>query len=498
MKMAGWGVTGWENTWTALGSDVPDDDEHAALLTGYGVQRKVDPGVIYAPLCETGGVPRWHPKPQGRGRIFEMAWPEDHPPLTRSLLDIQALIAARRKKLTAEDRDLVALDSAVDMLLATAESLHAGGASIGFLQPDSCRVGEWRDGGLYVVLPDVGFAWDKQAGLMKPTWIAEPALGLLFEQGPERRNEDYLAEITDPAGARDRRRSVGDPADRERTDVKILARLVAATLVGVEEIRRWCGDGKCLLKLPDRDRAPDTQAEIWDKVIAPALAGQISTVRELRTGLATYKPSSHYLHEPPPAPWAGWQVLRRTAAFTAAAAMIGLLWVFGGRIVEWFQGDPAPYCRAVTEDHPLHARLFMLEAAREKARGDLLSRPAYWTLLQECLGEHSTLKACRSDCLAALVDEWLLQAEEEGRAVRELLRSRPRPTLDEVRDISEAVVAIRRAAAVAKRTKPSSVVTVLGRELRLRGGVLPEAAAEVPDAVGGLPRKTGSGDQPGP
>jgi hypothetical protein len=491
MKMAGWGVTGWENTWTALGSDVPDDDEHAALLTGYGVQRKVDPGVIYAPLAETGAVPRWHPKPQGRGRIFEMVWPEDHQPVTRSLLDIQAVIAARRHKLTAEDRDLVALDSAIDMLLATAESLHAADTSIGFLQPDSCRVGEWRDGGLYVVLPDVGFAWDKQAGLMKPTWITEPALGQLFEQGAERRNEDYLSELTRQQGDADGRRRADDAADRERTDVKILARLVAAALVGIEEIRRWCGDGRCLLNLPDRDRAPDTQAEIWDKVIAPALAGQIATVRELRAGLATYKPSGHYLHEPPPAPWAGWEVLRRTAALTAAAALIGLLWVFSGRIVEWFQGKPAPYCRAVTEDHPLHARLFALEAAREQARGDVSSRPSYWKLLQECLTEHSTLKTCRSECLAELVDEWLLQAEEEGRAVRDLLRSRPRPTPEEVRDISEAVVAIRQAAAGGKRTKPSSVEAVLERELRLRGGVLPEATAEVPNPADGLPAEGG-------
>ena len=142
-RITDWGVAGWSNSWTALGSDVPDDAEHAILLDGYGIQRTVDPGVTYvsAPK-EIAGVPRWHSKRESRGRIFEMVWPEDREPGTRSLLDIHAAIVGRRSKLTAEDPNLATLDMGIDLLLSTSESLHAADASIGFLQPNSCRVGE--------------------------------------------------------------------------------------------------------------------------------------------------------------------------------------------------------------------------------------------------------------------------------------------------------------------------------------------------------------------
>lgn len=147
--------------------------------------------------------------------------------------------------------------------------MHAADASIGYLQPNSCRVGEWRDGTPYVVLPDVGFAWDKRAGLMMPNWIAEPSLPALFEHGAERRNEDYLAELGRQDDDRHLLERAKDAAARERADVKTLARLVAAALVGPDEIRRWAGDKKPLLKLPARNVATDTRAEVWDKVIAP-------------------------------------------------------------------------------------------------------------------------------------------------------------------------------------------------------------------------------------
>jgi hypothetical protein len=471
--MDGWGVTGWSNSWTTLGSDAVDDDARGVVLSGYGIQRKVDPGVVYVAPPEIPGVPRWHPTAASRGRILEMSWPEDRQPVTRSLLDIEAALAARRHVLTADDGDLATLDRSIDMLLATAEALHAADSSIGYLQPNSCRVGEWRDGTPYVVLPDVGFAWDKRAGLMVPNWIAEPFLPQLFEQGAERCNEDYLAEVGRQDDDRHLLERAKDAAARERADVKTLARLVAAALVGPDEIRRWAGDKKPLLKLPARNVATDTRAEIWDKVIAPALAGQFARVKDLRAALATHRPSSHYLYEPPAAPWSGWSILRRTGLVAAAVALIGLLWGASGPLMAWLQGRPAPFCRAVTEDIPLHAKLFSLAKARETARGDVTTRPAYWALLLECHAEHADLATCRSDCLAGLVAEWLEQAEEEGRAVRERLRARPRPTPDEVRDIAAAIAAIHEAEAVTKRTAPSAVVNVLERELRLRGATAP-------------------------
>lgn len=487
----GWGVTGWSNSWTALGSDVPDDDEDGEsgpVLVGYGFERTVDPGVVYVPPPEMPGVPRWHAKRRSRGRIFEMSWPEDREPTTRSLLDIQAAIASRRKSLAADDPDLATLDAAIDLLLSTTESLHAAGASIGFLQPNSCRVGEWRNGGIFVTLPDVGFAWDKRAGLMIPRWISEPALALLFENGAERRNEEYLADIGRQPADRAADPRASDTAARELADVKILTRLIAAALVGADEIRRWCGDKKCLLALPTKNVAPETQADLWDKVIAPALAGKVPTARQLRAGFATHKPSSHFLYTPPAAPWEGWTWLRRTALVAAAAALIGLLWTLGGPIISWMQGRPAPFCRTVRPGDPLYDALFELERSRQAARSDVSARPAYWALLGECEAAHAALRSCRSDCLAGLADERVQQAEEEGRAVRERLRSRPRPTPEEVAEISDAIAAIRQAGASVKRPPRSSVVNVLERELRLRGGAMPgperRPAERVPEARG--------------
>lgn len=482
-RMTGWGVTGWSNDWTALGSDVPDDDDEGGgvALDGYGVQRTVDPGVTYVAPPEAPGVPHWHVKPGSGGRILQMTWPEDVEPATRTLLELHEAIAGRRRKLAADDPDLAALDAGMDLLVAAAAALHGADRSLGFLQPDSCRVGTRRDGRPYVALPDVGFAWDKRSGLMMPRWISAPALELLFEQGAERRNEECLAEL-ERAQADDRsiHERASDGAASELADVKILARLLAVALVGAEEVRRWCGDRKCLLKLPGKNLARDTQADIWDKVIAPALEGQVRTCDELRMRLGAYKPSSHFLHVPPAPPWAGWTVLRRTAVVAAVAGVAALLWMFADDAAKWLMGEPAPFCRVVAKDNPLYAKLFELEQARTASRGDVARRPAYWTLLGECVRRHADPATCGGTCLAGLVDEWLAQAEEEGKAAWERLRSRPRPTAEEVGEISAAIAAVRRAEAEAKRSATPSVVPVLERALQRRGGVRPTPAPQRP------------------
>lgn len=472
-RMDGWGVTGWSNDWTALGSD--DIDEGASSLDGYGIQRTVDPGVVYVAPPVVPEVPRWHPKPFGKGRVFAMEWREDVEPATRSLIDIHKDLASRRRSLTPDDPDLALLDAGVDALLSAAVALHADGASLGFVQPDSCRVGTLRDGKPFTVLPDVGFAWDKRSGLVIPRWITHPSLGMLFERGAEQRNEEYLAEITGRNQTREIRQRAIDEAASDLADVKILARLVAAALVGVDEVMRWCGKGRCLVKLPSKDVAPDTQSDIWDRVIAPALDGQIRTCEELRTKLAVCRPSGHYLHVPPTPPWSGWPVVRRVAVAACAAAVLLMLWTASGPLVRWLIGEPAPFCRVVSRNDPLYEKLKTLKKAHEAARGDVAARPPFWTLLRECLEDHAAVEACGRDCLGGLVTEWLRQAEEEGLAVRDRLRSRPRPTAEESRDIAAAIAAIRQAGAAAKREAAAGVVPMLERELRLRGGTSVEA-----------------------
>jgi hypothetical protein len=485
MRMQRWGVTGWSDAWKTLGSDVPDDDESApASLDGYGFERTVDPSVVYLPpTADIAGVPRWHVKAGSGGRILQMSWPEDTEPSTRSLVDLQASIAVRRRGISHDDPELAVLDAAVDQLVAAAAGLHAAGRSLGYFQPESCRVGTWRDGSPYVSLPDVGFAWDKRAGLMIPNWIAEPDLEMLFDDGAERRNDSCFAEIADAsASGRDDSKRAAERAASELADVRLLARLVAVSLVGSDEVRRWCGGKNTLMRLPSKDVAPDTHARIWDEVIAPALGGQIRTCDELRVRLAANRPSSHFLHVPPAPPWAGWAVLRRAAVVGLAAATLGLLWVCFDFVKPFIFPPRAPFCSAVPKSDPLYEKLVGLKASRDAARSDVAERPAFWSYARECLAEHAAFKACgRDDCLDPVVEDWLLQAEEEGRAVRERLRSRPQPTAEEVRGLKQAVAAIHEVELQAKRQGSSTVVPLLVRELKLRGGELPTAHVEKTD-----------------
>jgi len=468
-----WGVTGWKDAWVALGSDAgEEDDQEGTFLTGYGVQRTIDPGVIYVAPPEVTGIRRWHPRQQALVRIYRMPWPEDREPQTRSLLDLHAEIASRRGPISPAEPLLATLDRAVDLLVDTAARLHAHARSLGFLQPDSCRIGTWRDGSIFVLLPDVGFAWDKRSGLMMPRWIAKPALEELFEHSAEQRNDEVLAELGRSNDERDIRTRAAEGAASELADVKLLARLLAASLVGGEEVRRWCrhrGE-PCLRSLPGTDVAPATQAEIWDRVIAPALAGQIRTCEELRQRLQVHRPSGHFLHAPPARPWVGWSWLRPAGIAAAAAMLLGALWMSSGPVVRYFQGVPPPFCREIAEDHPLYRRLFELAEIRTKAVGDLALRPRFWELLGECRALYAQLEGRPAACLAGLVEEWLEQAEEEGLAVRNRLRSRPRPTAEEVADLSRALAAIAAARAEAKQSAATGVEPVLQRELRLRGG----------------------------
>lgn len=196
--------------------------------------------------------------------------------------------------------------------------------------------------------------------------------------------------------------------------------------------------------------------------------------------LATYRPSSHFLHVPPTAPWVSGAWLRRAALVGMATAAAGLLWLASPIVVQWFMGEPAPFCRVVSKDNPLYAALVELKKAREAARGDVGRRPEYWQQLAACRGDHADPATCGGRCLDELAEEWLAQAEEEGRAVRERLRSRPRPTPDEVGDVNAAIAAIRQAEAEVKHAAAPSVVRVLERELKLRGGTPSTPASNKP------------------
>lgn len=469
-KLPSWGVTGWSNTWTALDEGREDD---SGLVAGYGIERVVDPGVVYVDQPRVDGIPQWFEKPGSRGRKFQMGWAEDSAPHTQSLLDLHASIAPRRSAIVEGDPQLKAIDECIDLLVSTATRLHGSHQSLGFLQPDSARFGTRHDGSRYLVLPDVGFAWDNAGGLMEPEWLSNPRLELVFDKGARAHNAAYLARLRRPTDERDIRVRAKTSAAEDADDVKLLARLIVVALVGADEARRWCGGSKALLSIPGRDIAPDTQAPIWDQVLAPALAGQIPTCNELAMRLAVHRPSAHFLFKPPAPPWRGWAAIRKAALVAVAIAALAGLWqlksiLFPPRV-------PAPYCKQARATDPLYSKLESLRDLHDAARVDAAKRPEYWLLLKECRKEHSGMKSCSDDCLRELVEEHLRVVEEEAVAVLQSLDAQPRPVAEERTRIEAAMSAIVDSLTEISRSSKPAIMARLERQMRLRGG--PAAAS---------------------
>lgn len=466
-RVAAWGVTGWS---TEFGALADDSGNESPVTEAYGFERILDPGVRYFPQPDVPGVPRWHEKPGAKGRVLQMGWPSADPPVTESILELGAAISGRRRELAADDPQLARFDDAVRQLVAIAERLRAARSSIGFLQPDSVRIGTHHDGSTYVLLPDVGFAWDDSGGLglYEPDWLANPQAELVFERGARTRNSEYIGRLKHPADERDLRTQAVALAAEEADDVKVVARLIALAMAGSAEVARWCGSAKSLLRLPGKDVAPDTGALIWDQVIAPALEGQVPTFAELRLRLTAAKPSEHFLFSPPapPGPWP--DILKKAAAVVAAVGVLYGLWL----VKEWLfpPRQYAPYCRQAQEGTELFRKLEELEEAAKKAPVDEAERPTFWTLLAESRKLHDGLTTCGKDCLEEPAKAALEMAESEGEAVLDRLRVRPRPVTAEAPEIEAAIGVIAEAAKQAKRTAEPGVVKRLRRQLDLRGG----------------------------
>lgn len=467
--LPGWGVTGWSTQWAALDSS---EENHAGQVSGYGILKVVDPGVVYCepPLVE--GMTVWAPVPSGRGRSFAMAWGEDEPPRYRTLSDLHAGLAARRSALAKDDEELKQLDAAVLELVRLTARLHKAGGSLGFLQTQSVLVCQLRDGAIRVVLPDVGFFWDEEHGLREPKWIAEPVLDLLFEHGARRRNADGLRGYR-AAGGLEMGKRAATQTVAQSEDVRLLARLIAVALAGEETVRSWCGPGRAFLGMPGRDKAPDTLAPIWDQVIAPALLGHVATCDDLAARLEAARPSEHFLFKPPAPPPLWQKAIRR-----AAPAMAGITVIFAAAaaapfLYAWMfpPCNPHVLCKQVCASDPLYAQLDGLEVARQQAIAmpDVTASAAYWDGLAHLEGmPESCRQELREEC-AGLVDK----------AVRELvesLRRKPRPRSDEVEMLSQAALLVRRVNAELPGHASSSG-GLLNRQIRVRGGNPPSASA---------------------
>ncbi|MBM4022291.1 MAG: hypothetical protein FJ284_08635, partial [Planctomycetes bacterium] len=313
-----WGVAGWSTEW---GSLEQDDDNLEVPASGFGFVRVVEPGVVYLKPPVVNAWPEWTDSPAGRQRRFQMPWSEDELPETSTVLDFHARLTPRRARLEPGDEQLRQLDESIMGAVAQVDRLHRAGGTLGFVQPDSVLFCRLRDGSLQVVFPDVGFAWDEARGLREPKWIAEPQLDCLFEEGARRQNLSSLAALKETAQSGDAKPG-GKPSAKDKVsaalaaaqsaDVRALARLIAVVLAGADEVGRWCGAGRSFQAMPGRDRAPDTQAPIWDQVVAPTLLGKVTSCAELLSRLESARPSEHYLFKPP-APPPMWKVAARRA-----------------------------------------------------------------------------------------------------------------------------------------------------------------------------------------
>lgn len=456
-----WGVTGSSTEWAAL--DHPDDDYDDGL-EGMGFKRIVEPGVVYVKPPDVEGLVRWSDSPQSRGRQFQMAWDDYSAPEFRTLLDMQAELAAQRATLDKEDPRLRSLDDAVLMMVRMADAVHRAGGTLGFVQPDSVLFCSRRDGTPLAVFPDIGFLWDDERGLAEPKWILEPQLALLFEQGARRHNS---ARMKLAKAARQGQDVAALRAEAQAEDVRLVARLVAVALAGPDQVREWCGEGRAFLSMPGRDRAPDTQAPIWDEVIAPALVGKIGSCADLAARLEAVRPSEHFLFKPPTPPPVWKKVLRKSRPAIGIAAAIACV------LVGWWAW-PKPerhhLCPQVWSSSPLFARLNELDTARKTAMTEITvpAYRAYWALLKNGV---DLPEACGDKLIAECID-WI---ERASRGTIEGLRSRPVPRREELLQLQDALTLLQEAAAL-EPERCARAMALLERQFRLRGAA-PEAAS---------------------
>lgn len=461
-QLPGWGVTGWSTQWAPL--DAADVDEVSGHY-GFGMVRVVDPGVVYCepPLVE--GVSLWTPSPDGKGRSFTMAWPEDEPPRYRTLSELQRVLADRRLELAEDDDDLRQLDDAVLELVRITGRLHKAGGTLGFVQMPSALVCVRRDGTMQIVLPDLGFFWDEAKGLREPKWIAEPSLDVLFEHGARRRNAERLAAYR-ALPSMDIAARAAAHAAVQAEDVRLLARLIAVALAGEEKVREWCGQGRALLGMPGRDKAPDTLAPVWDQVIAPALVGRIPSCEELGARLEVSRPSEHFLYKPPTPPPLWKRALRQSMPAMAGVLLILAAVAAAPRLYAWIfpPCNPHVLCTQVCASNPMFGRLDELEAIRQRALASLEMQDvgALWDGL-------SDLADLPEPCRSSLQDECTGLVDKAVREALESLRRRPRPRA-EARSLLEKADSLVRRVASAKPSWKSQSRDVLARQRQLWGG----------------------------
>ena len=437
ISIANWGVVGVSDVWTFFDDDVGAGDQ---CVFGHGVTRIVAPGTVYFPQPFLKGLANWHEKPGTNGRVFELACEGDVPPSTFTLVDLHNRIAPRRGELSPDDGDLKLLDVCVDLVLDLVQKLHQSGFSIGFLQPRSVLFWSTPEGSVELLFPDVGFAWDRTAGLQEPEWLRIPEAAL-FEEGARERNSQYLEQVRETSSPRPKRRrhaSTSEPLPVATEDVRVLSRLLCIALVGHDEFERWRGRGATLQSLPSKDRASDTEAPLWDEVIAPGLAGRIKSCDELRRRLAAAKASEHFLFVPPTPPWPGWVVVKYVTLAASCLIVLGTLWAY--KDVLWPRPPAAPYCDYVPATSSLYGALVTLAEIEAEATTDATAYPDFQELLVSVVHQHDET-GCHRGCLDVPIENHFFRLKGQALDLLTQLQELPRPAAEEVQRITEILEA---------------------------------------------------------
>jgi hypothetical protein len=488
-----WGVTGWSTEWASLGLESGENEADIGGI-GSGFSRVVEPGVVYLKPPVVGDWRSWTESPGSRQRRLQMAWPEDEQPEALTVVDLHERLAPRRANLQPGDDQLRQLDESILEAVRQVDRLHRAGGTLGFVQPDSVMFCRFRDGALQVVFPDVGFAWDDARGLREPKWIAEPQLDCLFEEGARRQNVASLTafreamEVASRQTEKERAAGSSALAAGQAADIRMMARLIAVALIGPDEVKRWCGAGRAFLAVPGRDRAPDTQAPVWDQAIAPALLDKIATAAGLLERLELAPPSAHYLAKPPVPPPA-WKIAIRRAlpGLVGVAGILVLALLAKPALDRLFPRlEPHRLCDAVYSGDPRFIRLDELERARERAQaGDMDAVAAYWELL--------TIAAdLPVACLGQLREEAAMMIGAQALSIPGRLRDEPMTRTKQVALLQQAFWL----AAAAEQVHPGScrrVVGVLLRQLEARGEI---PASTKPAEVGGVRAASSGTEQP--
>ena len=264
----------------------------------------------------------WYPVKTEPGR-YEMSWPED-PTAVRTLGNIAA--EARQysfsQPLTESHPIAQELDQAVFSLLRQAEKLHRAGWGVGLLTPANVMLLPGPNGP-EAVLVDLGFTWkgdfgdppwDASPG--KPNWLAtddvENPASAVWDRPPV---EQQFAQPTGhPFGP-------AAPGSETRT----LARVIAWALTG----------------RPSRDLIPGQLPPVWE-VLEAAVAGEISSIKNLLTALQDAPPSSHFYAPPKPIELLPSQPAKKPFPMLLLGGVIGLAILAGIAALLLLPGQATP------------------------------------------------------------------------------------------------------------------------------------------------------------